>query len=79
MCLENTFLTQCLADYRASSLKEILHSFENALYQVENFYCSLHISREQVMSDQMLKDREILYLVAMSIIFLFVYCMLSTL
>lgn len=43
-------------------LAAILDSFMNDLLQVEQFYSLLHISREQVQPDQIVKDGKVVSL-----------------
>lgn len=56
LCLENAFMVHILIDCSISSLMNISESFENANVQVELFHYPLHISREKIRSNQMLKD-----------------------
>lgn len=62
MGLENDSLTQKLDDCTTANLMVISKYFENSLKKVEHFYPPLHVLREQIRPDQMLKDGEVVSL-----------------
>lgn len=58
--LQNGSLTHRLADCTSATLKEVSHSFDNALHQVEHFYRPLIVLREQIRLNLMIKGGDII-------------------
>lgn len=60
--LMNASLAQCLTECSIARLMATSESFENVLQQVKHFHHPLHILREQIQTDQMLKDGKVVSL-----------------
>lgn len=62
MLLKNLILTNKYAESVEESYSVAHDSFENALYKVEYFYPTMHISREQVCHDQIMENEKLVSL-----------------
>lgn len=60
LCLKSVSLARKLDEASDVGLVAVSESFENALLQVEHFYSHLHISREKLQSDQIIKDVKVI-------------------